>query len=111
MVYYKGFFHLVFTSDLCADQKPKAWKCGPATDRKYVRFGYVRSADLVNWNRCRYVKVRLRGACSLWAPELSVLAQGDGKEEGGLMVVFTATILREGEPCPEKLKEAKHQVC
>ena len=105
MVWYRGHFHLVFTSDLCVDQVPDRWKCRRHTKpRPMARFGYARSRDLVSWEAIRLVNVPLKDACSLWAPEVCALPQAEG---GGLMVVFTATIA--AGICPVTMRESVHR--
>jgi hypothetical protein len=102
-----GHFHLVFTSDLCVDQVPGHWQCRRHTvPRPVARFGYARSRDLVDWEGFRLVEVPLKGACSLWAPEVSVLPASEG---GGLLVTFSATVTTQpGELCPHTMRESDH---
>ena len=78
MVWHAGYFHLVFTSDLCVDQAPGKWVCrrhGKKV-RPTARFGYARSRDLLVWEGVRLVEAPVKHACSLWAPELLVLPAG-----------------------------------
>ena len=43
--------------------------------------------DLVRWENIRLVEMPVKDACSLWAPEATLLPNG-----GGLIVVFTVTL-------------------
>jgi len=44
-----------------------------SSPRRAPRFGYARSRDLLQWEDVKLVDVPLPDACSLWAPELSLL--------------------------------------
>ena len=90
-----GAFHLVWSSDLCVGQVPGKWKCKGLRGKKRppARFGYASSTDLVTWRDVQLVEVRLRDACSLWAPELSEIPADEG---GGVMLSFSATVAQQG---------------
>ena len=107
LLWHGAMFHLVWTSDLCVGQRKGVWKCerlGPK-GRPLPRFGYARSADLVTWEGVRLVDVPLRGACSLWAPELTALPSDEG---GGFMLVFSATRVADGR-CPVNFQATAHR--
>ena len=107
MVWNGGRFHLVWTTDLCVAQVPGKWKCerrGPER-RPSPRFGYATSRDLVTWSDARHVSVPLKGACSLWAPEITALPPDEG---GGLMLSFSATVVRHA-PCPVNFRATPHR--
>ena len=105
MVYHGGHFHLVFTSDLCVDQVPGHWQCRRHTKpRPVARFGYARSRDLVKWEAIKHVEMPVKDACSLWAPEATLLPQSEG---GGLMVIFTVTVA--AGTCPPTMRESDHK--
>ena len=97
-----GWFHLVFTTELCAGLPTIAFHCDRRRARNDLsaRFGYARSRDLVNWVESRPVHVPLPGACNVWAPEWHLLEPAesasappivDGKAATAL-VVFSATV-------------------
>ena len=106
IVLHDGVFHLVWSSDLCVGQLPGKWQCreerGP--HRPKPRFGYARSTNLLRWEGVRLVEVDLPDACSLWAPELSVLGAADG---GGFSVTFSATQV--AGACPKNFKKTAHR--
>lgn len=106
IVLHDGVFHLVWSSDLCVGQLPGKWQCreerGP--HRPKPRFGYARSTNLLRWEGVRLIEVDLPDACSLWAPELSVLGAADG---GGFSVTFSATQV--AGACPKNFKKTAHR--
>ena len=104
MVWHAGAFHLFFTSNLCADQVFGHWQCRRHTKpRPVVKLGYARSTDLVNWEGIRLIDMPVRDACSLWAPEATILPPSAG---GGLMVVFTVTLA--SGLCPPTMRASDH---
>ena len=105
IVFHGGRFHLVFTSDLCVDQVYGHWQCRRhSKSRPVARFGYAHSRDLVRWEGARLVDAPVHDACSLWAPEASVLPPNEG---GGLLVVFTVT--QSPGLCPSSMRESDHR--
>lgn len=108
VAWHDGWFHLVFTSDLCVDQVPGKWVCRRhgKPPRPVARFGYARSRDLVHWEAVRLVEAPIEDACSLWAPEVSVLPS-EGDEPARLLVMFTAT--QAADLCPSQMRESVHR--
>ena len=106
ILWWQGAFHLVWSSDLCVGQVPGKWQCKGLKGKKRPapRFGYASSTDLVNWRDVQLVELKLRDACSLWAPELSELPADEG---GGVMLSFSATVVK-GE-CPANFKRTRHR--
>lgn len=106
MLWWRGAFHIAWTSDLCVGQLPGKWKCKGlrGKTRPAPRFGYATSTDLATWRGVRLVEMPIKDACSLWAPELSAVPDDEG---GGLMVSFTATVVA-GE-CPPNFKSTRHR--
>ena len=51
ILWHAGSFHVVFTSDICVDQRGYDWRCGNPVPGSATRFGYVHSTDLVTWPR------------------------------------------------------------
>ena len=107
IVWHDGFFHLVFTTELCAGLTTLSFSCEwqrLGDDPPPARFGYARSRDLVHWTGFRDVAVPLAGACNVWAPEWHVLDAAEAAAAGGneLMVIFSATVPSSGRKadCP-----------
>lgn len=69
-------------------QVPGRWQCLPrdprgGEHRRPPRFGYGRSRDLLQWEDLRLISVPLADACSLWAPELTLIPPGEGEAADG----------------------------
>ena len=102
-----GWFHLVFTTELCAGLPTVAFHCDPAKRVGHLpaRFGYARSRDLLRWQDARPIVVPLAGACNVWAPEWHELADDERTPslQGAVaLVVFSATVSGSGtyQGCP-----------
>ena len=63
VVWRDGWFHLVFTTELCAGLSTVAFHCDPKRRNAALpaRFGYARSRDLLTWEEARPVVVPLAG--------------------------------------------------
>tara|TARA_B110001452_G_scaffold229694_2_gene205682 strand:- start:2259 stop:3818 length:1560 start_codon:yes stop_codon:yes gene_type:complete len=96
IVWHSGWFHLVFTTELCVGLERLGFDCLWQTrtaNSPPARFGYARSRDLVNWQDVAAVNVPLAGACNVWAPDWHVLTEREGKAlGGGAIVVFSALV-------------------
>ena len=97
-------FHTV-SHLLAYSQVSGHWQCRRHTKpRPVARFGYAHSRDLVRWEGVKLVEAPVHDACSLWAPEISVLPPNEG---GGLLVVFTVT--QASGLCPSTMRESEHR--
>jgi hypothetical protein len=67
---------------------PGRWQCHPRDPRggarRFPRFGYGRSRDLLQWEDVRLISVPLPDACSLWAPEITLIPPGTGGAEAAV---------------------------
>ena len=66
ITYYGGYFHLAYTTELCAGLTTLSFSCPwerAGDSPPGARFGYAMSRDLVHWSRPREVAVPLPGAC------------------------------------------------
>lgn len=107
--WHEGFFHLVFTTELCTGLATLAFHCDSRKRRRDLpaRFGYARSRDLLHWERARPVVVDSLEMCNVWAPELYMLDDADRRssvelQEAIAIVVFSATLAPSGSlvSCP-----------
>lgn len=89
IMWHDGWFHLVFTTDLCAGIPKQSWECNDAArrDSTPARFGYARSRNLLDWQGVRTVTVPLHGACNVWAPEWYEPSSAESKDLGGARAV------------------------
>ncbi len=104
VVWYDGWFHLAYTTELCAGVPLRSFSCDWSKKDGSIRsrFGYARSLDLVAWHNVSEVAVPLEGACNVWAPEWFVLDEREAAELGGrrMMAVFSSTVMPRGRRCP-----------
>ena len=86
VAFHDGWFHLVFTTELCAGLQTLAFHCDRRQRRDGLpaRFGYARSRDLLSWSDSRPVTVPLAGACNVWAPEIYLLTRAEAASRGPL---------------------------
>ena len=107
--WHEGFFHLVFTTELCTGMTTLAFHCDSRKRRRDLpaRFGYARSRDLLHWEGTRPVVVDSLEMCNVWAPELYMLDDDDRRSSAELqraiaIVVFSATLAPSGSliSCP-----------
>jgi len=101
LIFYDGWFHLAFTTELCAGIPTLSFSCDWHLKQKFApppRFGYARSRDLIWWEDVRGIEVQLTDACNIWAPEWFVPSKKEATALGGnILVVFSATVT---SPCP-----------
>ena len=111
IMWHHGWFHLVFTTDLCAGIPKQSWECNDAArrDSTPARFGYARSRNLLDWQGVRTVTVPLHGACNVWAPEWYEPSSAESKDLGGAraIVVFSATVKSAAAACPVNWRRTK----
>lgn len=119
ITWHGGWFHLVFTTELCAGLPTVAFHCDRRHERAGLnaRFGYARSRDLLSWRNVQPVAVPLAGACNVWAPEWFLLTAAEAQalalsepplHSGSLakpmvaMVIYSVTISETGRrmDCP-----------
>ena len=97
VMWHNGFFHLAFTTELCAGLQTLSFSCPwrqQSSNPPPARFAYARSRDLVHWEDVRPVPVPLPGACNIWAPEWHTLSPTESAAVGGhaFMIIFSATV-------------------
>ena len=108
IVYSDGWFHVVYTTELCAGVRQLSFACDWTARETDVppRFGYARSRDMVVWEDHRTVPVELPNACNVWAPEWVTVTRADARafllrgptnRLARRAVVFSATV---ADPCP-----------